>query len=149
MNSVILASRGLDCYSCALTACSSVDSTAGADVISSDAAGNSCEAFTTTAAAGPKAGTPKRDLCLDNLKCILDTKCTSLGSVQSCYCGTASGLACLSGSANGACLTAEQAGLESIDPNTAATNFADLRLGAGSSNTLVQCMIDNGCNSCL
>ena len=150
VNSVILASRGLSCYSCALTNCNTADSTAGADVVSPDPAGNSCDAFTTNAAAGPKAGTAKRGLCLDNLKCILDNQCTSLGSVQSCYCGSASGLACLTaGNANGACLATEQAGLESTDPNVAATNFADLRLGAGSSNALVQCMIDNGCSSCL
>lgn len=151
--SVALATRGLDCYSCALTNCTDPEtSSAGMDLMTANAGSNSCEAFAPTdvALAGAGAGTPKRELCLDNLQCILESRCTALNTVTPCFCGTASSSACLSpGNANGVCKATEEAGLESTDPTYIASNFGNILRGAGSSNQLVQCMIDMGCNSCL
>lgn len=60
-----------------------------------------------TAAQGPGAGKPLYDLCAALFECVVHSNCLLDGipaRPDNCYCGTASGAACINpGAANGAC----------------------------------------------
>jgi hypothetical protein len=103
------------------------------------------------AAAGPAAGVSKLTLALDTLECVEATHPTCASAlVGNCYCGTASGTACLAvGNPNGVCKTQTERGLETTDPPTIAQQFTNTSLGAGVAYFLVQCLGDNGCDACL
>jgi hypothetical protein len=130
----ILSTKGAACLACAQT---------------NGCLPPSCESLTGNAAAGPASGQPKAKLCLDTLQCVVSTKCAASGSGTPCFCGTASGAACLgAGAANGPCLSQETAGLETTDPSAVATGFGDTTKGGGLANALVQCLNDSSCTTC-
>jgi hypothetical protein len=64
-----------------------------------------------SAAEGPAAGTPRRELYFKTLDCVRDTGC-AVGNLVDCYCGTASSGQCEAGSGNGACRAVIEQGLE-------------------------------------
>jgi PKD domain len=88
-------------------------------------------------------------LAYNVLSCTFTTGCANTGTAGPCYCGTASGAACLgAGAANGPCKSQEEAGLLTTDPSTIATKFADETRPGGEANALIQCLIDNVGASC-
>jgi hypothetical protein len=68
-----------------------------------------------------------------------------------CYCGAGDSTACTgAGAAKGACLEAENAGLETSDPQTAlGPSFTSKTLAAGIANAIFVCAAANRCSSCL
>jgi hypothetical protein len=113
-------------------------------------AGNECEDLMGDAVTGPAAGAWKPSLCSMTVDCILTTGCAN-PSVVNCYCGGGDNEACvLPGGAKGACLVAENAGLETSDPQTAlGPSFTSKTLAAGMANAIFVCAAANGCGSCL
>jgi hypothetical protein len=131
------------CYACLL----------GAGCLDSPEAGlsgNECDDLVGNAASGPNAGAWKPSLCLMTISCILASSCAD-PLATNCYCGTAAGVACLTpGAANGACLTAETAGLETTDPQATVTpTFTSKSLAAGVANAIFVCAASAHCWSCL
>jgi hypothetical protein len=97
------------------------------------------------ATGGPAAGSSRSDLCKAVYACVANTKCGE-GNINECYCGTASGAKCLSaGAANGPCKAVIERGLESTDPVSIATGFANTDLGGGVALELLSCMQQSGC----
>jgi len=119
----------------------------GFDVISPAGVDDSLSCDTITGS--DAQGVARSELCYNVIDCILQTNCIANNSVQPCYCGSAGTACTTAGAANGACLAAEQAGLENADPTFAATNFTNTDLATGRANLLGQCMIYAGCSSCL
>lgn len=136
----IAAARGPACYACAMMACSNY--VGGA---------YSCETMTGNAPSGGGAGMANSSLCQDTLSCLLTTNCAASGSIQPCFCGTASAMGCLS-SPNGICLAAELAGfyddLGPIGYADASQHFSDPTYPSGRANGTVQCLLDNCSTSC-
>jgi hypothetical protein len=97
------------------------------------------------AAAGQAVGVDRSVLCLDVYDCAIANDCVVNESASNCYCGTATGLGCLTGSANGACLVPEQRGLETDDPEQITLLFGSQDLGGGRANFCLQCLADAGC----
>jgi hypothetical protein len=130
------------CLQCMQEKCESfnVDGTS-ADLL----VANSCDAVTGQTAAGTVgAGQDKKQLCYDTLACLLTAQCLKSNSVQKCFCGTASGTACIQ-TPNGVCMDIEAAALEvpvqsTMDYSIAATGFEDLTRAAGPANALVRCI---------
>jgi hypothetical protein len=123
-----------DCLACAQAFC--------ADAV------DGCSTITGSATQGPAAGTPRSQLCNEALSCELTTNC-GVNNPADCYCGTASGVACFNvGSANGACRPQVEAGLETSDPGTVVLNFTNQNYASGRAFFLVQCLLDNLCDSC-
>jgi hypothetical protein len=131
------------CYPCLQTA-------GCLDGVSDGATGNECEDLTGDAVTGPSAGAWKPSLCVQTIACILATGCAT-PSVVNCYCGEGDSRACAdAGAAKGACLTAENAGLETTDPAAAlGPSFTSKNLAAGVANSIFVCASANGCASCL
>jgi hypothetical protein len=78
----------------------------------------------------------------------LATNC-AVNNPSDCYCGTASGVACLDPSGpNGACKSQVERGLETTQPSTIAANFTNFNFASGRAFLLVQCLSDNLCTSC-
>jgi hypothetical protein len=132
---IIWSLAGQDCLDCA---------NAASDVESSCLTQFSCEALAGQVSA---AGQSREGLCFQALKCIFGTNCASTVPLG-CYCGSASTSACEnSDAASGACLQAEQAGLETTNPfEIVVLDFYNTSLGAGVANSLVQCLESNSCN---
>jgi hypothetical protein len=77
----------------------------------------SCEQAAGNAVAGPKTGTPRKDLCLAVVACVRAKKCSVDGDVAFCYCGTADlNGTCMGGGGNGPCKAEIEAAAESTDP---------------------------------
>jgi hypothetical protein len=131
------------CYTCLLGA-GCIDGAADGP------AGNECEDLMGDAVTGPSAGAWKPSLCRMTIDCILATGCAS-PSVVNCYCGAGDNEACtLPGAAKGACLVAENAGLETSDPQAAlGPSFTSKTLASGVANAIFVCAAANGCKSCL
>jgi hypothetical protein len=131
------------CYPCLLGA-------GCLDGVADGATGNECEDLTGDAVTGPSAGAWKPSLCVQTINCILTTRCAN-PSVVNCYCGAGDSAACAdAGSPKGACLVAENAGLETSDPVTAlGPSFTSKNLAAGVANAIFVCAAANGCTSCL
>ena len=131
------------CYPCLLGA-------GCLDGVADGATGNECEDLMGDAVTGPSAGAWKPSLCVQTIACILATGCAT-PSVINCYCGDGDSAACAdAGVAKGACLTAENAGLETSDPGTAlGPRLTSKTLAAGVANAIFVCAAANGCTSCL
>jgi hypothetical protein len=98
-----------------------------------------------SAVSGPSAGQSRQDLCLATLSCILTTKCYKFGAgVDPCYCGSEGLAACLdAGPARNAaafCRSAEENGLETLDPGVALGSLTDANFGAGTANAMQLCL---------
>jgi hypothetical protein len=131
------------CYTCLLRA-------GCIDVMTGGASGNECEDLMGNAVTGPSAGAWKPSLCRQAIDCILRTSCAN-PSVLNCYCGASDAGTCGGpGAATGACLSAENAGLETTDAQTAlGTNFTSKTLAAGIANSIFLCAAANHCDTCL
>lgn len=130
------------CYSCLLA-------NGCIDDVATGVAGAECDDLVGDADGGPAIGAWKPSLCLMTVACILQNACAD-PSVIGCYCGGAAGSECAgSGAANGACLTEENAGLETTDPATALETFDSKSLPGGVANAIFACAAAHGCGSCL
>jgi len=49
----------------------------------------------------------------------------------------------------GPCLAEEQAGVETVDPNTVLSRYTNTTYGGGMANQIFQCAIANMCPACL
>jgi hypothetical protein len=83
--------------------------------------------------------------CLALVACIRMTGCSKAGDAQPCYCGTASDIACLSGSANGACKAQVEAAAKSTDAGTIANEFVDPTFPVGLATNLIGCDATSSC----
>jgi hypothetical protein len=130
----LLLSAGQGCLECA---------NEPSDVASSCLTQYNCEAL---AGHLSDAGESREDLCLQTLRCVLSTNCAP--PLTACYCGDAAPVPCeATDAANGVCLQAEQAGLETTNPlEGVGVQFYDASLGGGVSNKLVQCLVMNRCD---
>ena len=98
-----------------------------------------CENAVGNAAAGPAAGTAKRQLCLDVLSCIRTSNCAS-GQIEDCYCGPGvDPIGCITGMANGVCKARFEAAAESTSGITVSERFADPNFAVGNAVRLLQC----------
>ncbi len=82
-----------------------------------------------------------KTLCLDLVDCMRMTGCpvNATGDSQICYCGTASDIGCLGGSANGVCKAKVEAAAKSTDPEVIANGFTDPSLPLGRAANLMVC----------
>jgi hypothetical protein len=87
------------------------------------------------------AGDDKR-LCEDLVACQRRTSCWVKHPLD-CLCGSAPGVACAQGAANGACRAEIQAATRTTDPVRNGTLFFDPALPAGRANRLIACAFDN------
>lgn len=93
-----------------------------------------------------RADHAERALCLDLLRCQLESGCTQLAA--SCYCGTNDGCFTSMGTADGVCAKQVQAGLASMDGNFIGLHYLDPALPGGPANILARCLIDHDCTAC-
>ncbi|MDX2054737.1 MAG: DUF4215 domain-containing protein [Polyangiaceae bacterium] len=119
--------------------------------------GASCQSFidrcttaTGTAAAGPAAGQPKKDLCGAMIDCANATKCAkgSLGSGEGCYCGTVDTTSCISGLANGLCKTEAERAAETTSGLTVGQRWVDPRFAVGISGQYIRCSLQQCKTQC-
>jgi hypothetical protein len=134
----LIAAKGTACQTCVTANCSNETTTLGCENIAGNATG------------GPSTGTAKSALCINLLKCELQSNCASV-SAANCYCGLGGGADCFVGGStnNGACIPQEQAGLESTAPATINSRYQTTSFGGGRANKIVNCMNLNGCTACL
>jgi hypothetical protein len=76
----------------------------------------------------------------------LTTKCYKFGAgVKTCYCGSEGIAACLDAgpapNATGFCRSAEENGLETVDPGVALGSLTDANFGAGTANAMQMCLL--------
>jgi cysteine-rich repeat protein len=101
---------------------------------------NGCDFYEgQVAQAGPAAGVSMEQLCYEAIQCQRESGCGSVGGAIDCYCGSATGAACLSGGANGPCKTVVERSLESIDPPTVAGRFGNTAFAGGAALLRTQC----------
>ena len=80
---------------------------------------------------------------------ILQNGCAD-PSVVDCYCGRGAGSACAdAAAATGACVVAENGGLETSSPSVALSVFDSSSLAAGVANAIFACAQANRCATCL
>jgi cysteine-rich repeat protein len=111
------------------------------------------------AAAGPAAGTPLSTLCLDLLRCIQSTgcmapdqacaddpyACSQGGTFLACLCGSeADQVACLAGSASGACKQQIFAAAETFDPDQAFNSLNAFTYANGAAHWAAACINNFG-----
>jgi hypothetical protein len=99
---------------------------------------------TVPADAGAGAGTSLVSDCISLLTCELNSKCGK-GNTLDCYCGIGVNSTTCKTSQTGACVTQEQVGLESTDPNyiqANATALANVNGGA-TANVILNCAKNN------
>jgi hypothetical protein len=132
-----------DCYSC-LVQSGCLDDTQFGDH------GHECDDLTGTFDQGPKAGTLASSLCLDALRCVLATSCSS-SDISISYCGpNNAGNACqTAASPDGACYGPEIDGLGVTDNATVLKDYTDTNRPAGMANQIFSCAESNGCAACL
>ncbi len=101
----------------------------------------SCSTLSGNAAAGPALGTPKANLCNEVLDCVRDSGCASNGnSLIHCYCGTANSTDCqVATSANGACKTQIERGLETTTFAQISMRLKMLQYGGGFALSRIDC----------
>jgi hypothetical protein len=148
-----LAAKSPACLQCASDNCSNyIDGCASVNGISTDA--------------GPAAGTPRAELCVETLSCLLSTGCIScddsdagcppLAKFGACYCRWNDPIAssvpefCLppQGALAGPCRNELEQSFETTDSWTLLSSFADTSKGGGWAMQLMQCLVDNGCTPC-
>jgi hypothetical protein len=85
----------------------------------------------------------QRVLCDNLFNCMRATQCWRAGGPLDCFCGTATGMSCATGSANGHCKQEVQAATGSLDPIENGTRFYDFRFpAAAAATTLIACDYD-------
>jgi hypothetical protein len=130
----ILASNSATCLTCALDRCKPKIEL--------------CNNIEGNADAGPATGKPKSQLCSETLACVIKSRCVNSMSSRLCYCGTAQGVDCVSGQANGTCKSKLEAGLETTSPQLIATQYVDAKTGGGAAMDLVKCLMYAKCDMC-
>jgi hypothetical protein len=83
-----------------------------------------------------------QELCENLLACQRRTNCWVKHPLD-CLCGSASGVDCAQGAADGACRAEIQAATKTTDPVKNGTLFFDPTLPAGRANRLIACAYDN------
>jgi hypothetical protein len=111
-------------------------------------------------------GEPGPQECLDTLSCINSSMCDTANPPSACFCGTASGSACLTaGAANGPCINLEIDGIgvgtcsntynaaapnqetaktcTEGDPTASSKAYSNVALPAGNANAFMGCAVSN------
>lgn len=108
-----------------------------------------CNTVEGVAENGLAKGTPRQKLCMETLECTLKSRCVTKTTAAYCYCGTANGAACLTGTnANGTCKRKIEDGLETTDPAKIGVLYNDGHYGAGAALALDQCLVVHHCEQC-
>jgi hypothetical protein len=136
------------CYSCMLGA-GCMD-----DIAFSTDKGHECADVPSTAAT--LNGETGIQACLDTVGCIITKACDTSNPPSFCFCGSASGTACLTaGAANGPCFNQEVNGLDigtynsstmtytEGDPTATQKAYTNVALGSGMANALMGCAFSN------
>ena len=90
---------------------------------------------------------PDKPLCEALVACARRTNCW-VNHPLDCLCGSAPGVDCAQGAANGACRAEIQAATKTTDPVKNGTLFFDPTLPAGRANRLIACAFDHCKTSC-
>jgi hypothetical protein len=146
--------QGPDCYNCLLQAGCLDDAP---PPISFGDTGHECADLTAPGADGGPTdsvdplGTPRRQRCLDVVQCTLANS-SAQPILAFGYCGmqpTTVSCQTATPGQTGPCLAVEQAGVETVDPNTVLSRYTNITYGGGMANQLFQCAIANMCPACL
>jgi len=147
-----LASQAPSCLECAQANCEIY--VAGCALIAGDAI------------EGPAKGTPKAELCVETLACVLSTGCAScatpndgcapLTKYGNCYCledaPSVKDIPTLCNSPTpdieGPCKSTLERSLETTRTSTVLASFGDPSKGGSWAMMLMQCLVDNRCQSC-
>jgi hypothetical protein len=97
-----------------------------------------CHAMEGTAAAGPAAGKPRKELCEKMLDCARQTGCDSYVSLR-CYCGDTDLNSCLEGKGKGECRQAVEAAAETEEPGAVFKHLKDKTFASGVVEPLLTC----------
>ena len=116
----VLRAKSPDCFACAQLNCGNPIT--------------SCGSLTGVAKEGPAQGTPKAELCIDTLACVIPDQC---GVLKPSTC------------VNGPCMDALERSFESTDPPAIAALSGDITHAGAWAMLLLQCLVDNRCASCL
>jgi hypothetical protein len=95
---------------------------------------NLCASMPGQATAGPEAGLPRKDLCLDLVACVHATRCDAGGILRDCFCGKLVDEYTCGMTPTGACKSAFYAAGESTSNATILARLADpgFALGVGA-----------------
>jgi hypothetical protein len=126
----VVASKGVECLMCAQANCfDSFDN-------------NACDAISGVVVVGGAQET-KASLCLSLLSCEISTNCGKMLRAFGCLCG--GGPLCVG---QGPCWDQEMAALEAGNGGEAQLRLGNTAYAGGRANRLIDCMKDNGCDSC-
>jgi hypothetical protein len=130
----------LDCYTCLIDN-SCLDDQEFGDM------GHECEDLTGNATGGASAGTSNVQLCLDTIRCVLQSKCAST-DVSTCYCGSLMGSACATSTnpGDGLCASQEASGADHLvtDPASVVSPTLSMKvLPAGMADEIFSCAANN------
>ena len=126
-----------------------------------------CATIAGLASDGPAEGTAKSELCVETLECVLSSACAwcvnptgscfPITRFGQCYCGQPDDVSvrllpelCMPPSPDlaGPCKTALERSLETTTSSTLLASFGDTSKGGSWAMLLMQCLIDNKCQSC-
>jgi|GEM_PF-1839909 len=103
---------------------------------------SACEQATGNATAGPKAGTPKKDLCTALVACMRRSQCVKPedGDQASCYCGATDETTCITAGGTGPCKAEWEAAAESTSAAViTGEHYTDTMWASGLAFNLVGC----------
>ncbi len=108
-----------------------------------------CFGATDIAAGGPKAGTPRAELCKEVVECHQEAGCLSkLQYGLKCYCGSVPSKECVVDGGNGPCVKEWEAAAESTDPVTVGARFTNPSFALGRAGALAMCEVHKCENAC-
>jgi hypothetical protein len=143
-----------DCYECLFQGGCIDDAPPPASFGDSD---HECQDLTVPGADGgpmdaiDPLGITREQRCLDVIQCTL-AHSSAQPVLAFGYCGmqpTTTSCQTATPGQTGPCLAEEQAGLETVDPNTVLARYTNTMFGGGMANQLFQCAIANTCLACL
>ena len=97
---------------------------------------DACFNATDKASSGPASGTSRASLCAAVVDCARDSGCSG----DTCYCGSTSGIGCLTG-ANGPCKTQIERAAESTSALTIQSRKANTSYALGRANAVSDCSV--------
>jgi hypothetical protein len=107
-----------------------------------------CTTLKGDATEGPRAGTPRKELCEQMLACARSTGCDTPTS-YGCYCGQTDLGACLDGKGKGICRAAVEAAAEATDAGTVFKRLKDKAFASGVVEPLLTCETRGCPNDCV
>jgi len=131
----LLAERSPACLQCAAANCPN--------------AIEACGRLTGHADGGAAVGTRKAELCVETVRCVLESQC-SVSDPLKCYCGDAITEQCVSTQTggDGPCKDVLERGFETTDQRFIISRLEDHAFEGGWGMSVAQCLVDNACTSC-